>query len=88
MLELDFRCKEFVRNHQERWLVGETKGDQLAGSLDTTYKTDLMNRLTAAYTEQSADLLGELIIKEPAAEYRCMLVTQDKWKATLNTELV
>ncbi|MBA3724921.1 MAG: type III restriction endonuclease subunit R, partial [Armatimonadetes bacterium] len=38
-----------VQGDVERWLVIETKGDQLAGNFDTTYKAEVMSRLTDAF---------------------------------------
>jgi hypothetical protein len=46
-----------------------------------------MQRLTDAYTCQTTAHLGELIIKEAAAEYRCLLIAQDGWQAALNEKL-
>jgi hypothetical protein len=70
----------------ERWFVMETKGNQLSENLDTRYKADLMDRLTDAYAVQSEAVLGELLIKEQSAEYRCKLVAQDGWESMLVRE--
>ncbi|HEV2472527.1 MAG TPA: hypothetical protein VGS41_07680, partial [Chthonomonadales bacterium] len=44
----DFIIAEQRIDGRDRWLVLETKGDQLAGNLDTAYKAALMSRLTEA----------------------------------------
>ena len=45
-----------------------------------------MDCLTDAYASQSEVVLGELLIQEQAAEYRCKLVAQDGWETTLTRE--
>ena len=63
------------------------ESDQLAGNLDTKYKSNLRDRLTSAYPEQTTAHRGDLVIKDARAEYRCLLVAQDGWEARLNGEL-
>lgn len=75
----DFIVAQEHENGAERWLVLETKGNQLAGNLDTTYKEDLMQRLTASYASP-APSLGQLTLFEHRKEYRCDLVAEEGWE--------
>ncbi|MBA3725964.1 MAG: DEAD/DEAH box helicase family protein [Armatimonadetes bacterium] len=64
----------------ERWIVIETKGDQLAGNLDTTYKSEVMTRLTDTY-ENPAGKVGQLTLLEHKARYQCDMVMEGSWEA-------
>lgn len=76
----DFIVLATVDGTVERWLVLETKGDQLAGNLDTSYKRELLEKLTEAFAEQSDLDLGQLTILQDERELTCRLVMQDGYE--------
>ena len=61
-------------NGKERLIVLETKGDQLAGNLDTTYKKSLLERLSRAYCQDDVVKAGELQLVSKEKEVLCDLV--------------
>jgi type III restriction enzyme len=69
------------KNGKERLVVLETKGDQLAGNLDTTYKRKLLEELTKAYRLDETIKAGELQLVSNGKEVTCDLVLMSEWKA-------
>ena len=61
-------------------LVLETKGMQLSGNPDTTYKQKLLNKLEKVY--EQAEYVGEYKVEEPPAVFRMMM--EDNWREDLN----
>jgi type III restriction enzyme len=68
------------KNGKERLVVLETKGDQLAGNLDTTYKRKLLDKLTKAYKQGEVVKAGELQLVGTGIEVVCDLVLISEWK--------
>ncbi len=68
------------KNGKERLVVLETKGDQLAGNLDTTYKRKLLGELTKAYEQDEVVKAGELQLVSNGKEVVCDLVLISEWK--------
>ncbi len=68
-------------NGKELLVVLETKGDQLAGSLDTEYKRKLLARLSKAYNHDETMKAGELQLVGEGLEVVCDLVLMSEWKA-------
>jgi type III restriction enzyme len=72
---------------KRRILVIETKGDQLAGNLDTEYKRKLLNVVTNHYTADTMTRAGELqLVIDPNTSIICDLVLMSEWKTTLPRE--
>ena len=58
----------------------ETKGDQLAGNLDTAYKTKLLDAVTGAYRREQIQNAGRLEIVVPdGTVVTCKLVLMSDW---------
>ena len=70
----------------ERWLVIETKGDQLAGNLDTEYKRAVLDKLSTAYAKP-ASTVGQLTLFERRAAYRCALIAEDNWETEVRAAI-
>jgi hypothetical protein len=65
--------------------VLETKGDQLAGNLDTTYKRKPLEQLTKTYKEDDVMKAGELQLVGKGKEVVCDLVLMSEWKTVFHT---
>ncbi len=78
----DFIIAQERRGELERWLLIETKGDQLAFNLDTTYKRDLMGKLTGTYAKPPSKV-GQLTLLESRAKYNCAMVAESTWEQDL-----
>jgi type III restriction enzyme len=64
----------------------ETKGDQLAGNLDTNYKRAVMDAVTDAYRHQQVQNAGELeIVVDDKTHMRCKLVLMSEWRTAVPT---
>jgi type III restriction enzyme len=64
----------------------ETKGDQLAGNLDTTYKRAVMDAVTDAYRHEQVQNAGELeIVVDDKTRVRCRLVLMSEWRTAVPT---
>jgi type III restriction enzyme len=66
----------------ERIVAMESKGDQLAGNLDTAYKRDLLETLTAAYGKGAASG-GGASLGRGAKDFESAVVLFSEWKARL-----
>jgi type III restriction enzyme len=64
----------------ERIVALESKGDQLAGNLDTSYKRELLNVLTAAYPAGGGDAP---VLGRGAVDFEAALVLFSDMKARL-----
>lgn len=73
------------QNGKERLVVLETKGDQLAGNLDTTYKRKLLEQLTKAYKQDDVVNAGQLHLVGQGKEVVCDLVLMSEWKTVFHT---
>ncbi|MGE4430769.1 MAG: DEAD/DEAH box helicase [Sphingobium sp.] len=58
----------------ERLVAVESKGDQLAGNLDTEYKRGLLETLTKAYGKNAGTKAGELPMAAKTVEYEAAVV--------------
>lgn len=64
---------------KERLIALETKGDQLAGNLDTQYKQALLTVLTAGYTESIT--VGGLNVEDSTGiRVTCDMVMESNWQ--------
>jgi len=67
----------------ERLVVVESKGDQLAGNLDTEYKRELLETLTKAYGKNAAAKAGELPMASKPVDYEAAVVLFSDMNAKL-----
>jgi len=72
------------KDGKERLVVLETKGDQLAGNLDTNYKRKLLAQLSKAYKQDKTVKAGELQLVGGGAEVVCDLVLMSEWKTVFS----
>lgn len=74
-----------VEHDGKRDLVAlETKGDQLAGNLDTTYKRAVLDAVTDAYQHEQVQNAGELeVVLDDRTRVRCRLVLMSEWKTAV-----
>lgn len=75
-------------NGKERLVVLETKGNQLAGNLDTTYKKSLLERLSQAYREDDVVKAGELQLVSKGKEVLCDLVLMSEAKTEFHKRYI
>lgn len=69
---------------KERLMVWETKGDQLAGNLDTEYKRKLLAKMTRAFTVDSCKTAGQVAVEvEMGTLVQCQLVLMSDWQSTI-----
>lgn len=62
----------------------ETKGDKLAGNLDTTYKQAVLQLMSEHYAIEDAPRVGELdLIDTSGIVVQCELVLMTDWKTRL-----
>lgn len=74
---------------QTRILALETKGDQLAGNLDTTYKQAVLRIMSEHYAIEDAPRVGELdLIDTSGIVVQCELVLMTDWKTRLPNEFL
>ena len=80
---------DFIFAHEhtgktDRILVWETKGDQLEGNLDTTYKRKLLDLMTKNYRAEEVVKAGTLELVGQAGEtVECQLLLMSEWKTAL-----
>lgn len=67
----------------ERIVAVESKGDQLAGNLDTEYKRELLELLTKAYGKKAAATVGVLPMPSKAIDYEAAVVLFSDMNAKL-----
>lgn len=70
----DFVFAALRDDASERLVAIESKGDQLAGNLDTEYKRELLETLTKAYGKNAAVKAGELPMASKSVEYEAAVV--------------
>jgi len=75
-------------NGKERLIVLETKGNQLAGNLDTTYKKLLLERLNQAYCQDDVVKAGELQLVSKGKEVLCDLVLMSEAKTEFHKRYI
>ncbi|MGH8190523.1 MAG: DEAD/DEAH box helicase family protein [Rhodanobacteraceae bacterium] len=79
----DFVFGVLTQNGASRTVVMETKGMHLAGSLDTQYKQQLLQRLTDAFADERAHKTGQLILATQRGEVVCDMVFDEAWRGAL-----
>lgn len=73
---------------KDHLVVFETKGDQLAGNLDSAYKQKLLRAVSGAFQHETVRRAGELAIeKEDGTTMTCDLVLMSDWKKRLSDEI-
>ncbi len=73
-----------IAKGKDQYLVIETKGDQLAGNLDTNYKSELMDKLTKTSERQSDLPIGQLRLFETAHSYGAQVIAEANWKEDIS----
>lgn len=77
----DFLFALVEREGRKDLVALETKGDQLAGNLDTAYKRAVLDAITEAYRHEQVQQAGELeIVVDDKTRVRCRLVLMSEWK--------
>ena len=72
----------------KRLVVMETKGEQLAGNLDTEYKRALLALMTEAFQLDQTQRVGELaLVQADGTTVECDLVLLTEWKTHLPAKL-
>ena len=80
----DFLFAMVEHNGKKDLVALETKGDQLAGNLDTAYKQAVLDAVTDAYRHEQVQQAGELvIIVDEQTSVRCRLVLMSEWKTAI-----
>lgn len=80
----DFVATKRAENHPEEYdtiYVLETKGDQLAGNLDTQYKERFFDLCNDLAKKMSWDQLGQ---EFPEKKVRFQVVKEDEWERVIN----
>lgn len=83
----DFIVSKESMDGRDEWLIIETKGDQLAGNLDTQYKADLLETLTETGVRQVGEKIGQLALFEGKATYEFAVVPEGSWKEDISKRL-
>jgi type III restriction enzyme len=84
---------DFIFAHErsgntDRILVWETKGDQLEGNLDTTYKRKLLETISANYRAEDGIKAGKLeLVGQGGEAVKCDLVLMRDWKTEVLKEM-
>lgn len=80
----DFLFAMVERGGRKDLVALETKGDQLAGNLDTAYKRAVLDTVTNAYRREQVQQAGELeIVVDEQTRVRCRLVLMSEWKTAI-----
>lgn len=66
----------------------ETKGDQLDGNLDTTYKTKLLQTINDNFKVETIKKAGELeLLIDDSTTVSCDLLLMSEWKTKVHNYL-
>ncbi len=79
----DFLFAALVDGSGERIIALESKGEQLAGNLDTAYKQSLLDTLTATYGRQASRKAGRLDLQREGPDYKAAVVLFSDYKAAI-----
>jgi type III restriction enzyme len=80
----DFVFAKNTANGKSKVVVLETKGLHLAGSQDTDYKRQLLEKLSAMFRNEKAYSLGSMTLEDSAQALNCdLLFDQASWKGSL-----
>lgn len=78
----DFLFAVTEENGKERLIVWETKGEQLAGNLDSEYKRKLLDKVSNSFEVESRNSTGQLEIEiDSSTVVHCELVLMSDWKS-------
>ena len=80
----DFVFAQVTHSGVGKVVVLETKGLHLAGSADTAYKQELLERLTHAFADQSLSRVGEIELVGDQQSVVCDLVFDQAWRSTMD----
>lgn len=76
-------CLQGQKNQPRRLLIFETKGQQLVGNSDTTYKQNLIDTLEAAYRNSSSyGTMNAAGPNDAAMSFRMLF--ENNWRVTVN----
>ena len=81
----DFVFAQVTTAGAARLVVLETKGMHLAGSQDTSYKQQLLDRLSNVFADQSLQRVGEVELVGEQHSLVCDLVFDQAWRSTLDS---
>ena len=81
----DFVFAQATGASAQRLVVLETKGMHLAGSADTDYKRQLLERLSAVFADQSLARIGEVELVGESWSVVCDLVLDQAWHSALDS---
>ncbi|PHR62336.1 MAG: type III restriction endonuclease subunit R [Robiginitomaculum sp.] len=80
----DFIFAADRKNGKTRLTILETKGDQLEGNLDTTYKRELLDVLSNAYSLDKTTQAGAVeLVMDSGDTIDCALIMMSEWKSKL-----
>ena len=72
----------------QKFVVIETKGDQLEGNLDTNYKRKLLDVVNERYAFEEVKKAGELeLVLNDKTSVSCELILMSEWKTKLTKHL-
>jgi type III restriction enzyme len=81
----DFIFGYQLSGNKKRIAIWETKGDQLAGNLDTEYKRKLLKTMSDSFKSERVVHLGELaLVGEDGEIVECQMVLMSEWKTALH----
>lgn len=84
----DFLMATVGADGRRKLVVIETKGDQLAGNLDTEYKRKLMRMMSDQFRTDIKGKAGELeIVNDDGTKVECDLILISEWKTQLPARL-
>ncbi len=81
----DFVFAQVTTGHANKLVVLETKGMHLAGSEDTVYKQQLLNRLNQVFADRTLARAGEVELVGAGQSLVCDLVFDQAWRSTLDS---
>lgn len=74
--------------NDKRVVVIETKGDQLEGNLDTTYKKKLLQTINDNFKVEKVKKAGELeLVLDESTTVSCDMLLMSEWKTKVHTHL-
>ena len=80
----DFIFAMTADDKKERFYVLETKGDQLAGNLDTKYKQKLLELCNDAFELEKISPKGELeLVGKDGKTVSCAMIFEETWKTDI-----
>ena len=84
----DFIFAVVQTDSSQKYVVIETKGDQLEGNLDTNYKRKLLNIVNERYAFEGVKKAGELeLVLDDKTIVSCELILMSNWKTNIPIHL-